>query len=54
MMLNNFVPNQPMEPNRIRTGMLKVRGNTMIFDNSIYQISNISSLEVLGTYQRLK
>ncbi|SRR5579883_274035 len=31
----------------IETSILKVRGQTLIFDNSIFQISNISTIEVV-------
>jgi hypothetical protein len=47
-MLSNIVPKQGSEQNRIKTDQLKVRGNTLIFQNSIYQISNISSISVLN------
>lgn len=46
-MVNRFLSNESDQINEIRTSILKIRGKTLIFGNSIYQIPNISSLEVV-------
>lgn len=44
MEANQFKDNQNKE---IKTPVLKVRGKTLIFENSVYQISNISSVSLV-------
>jgi Family of unknown function (DUF6232) len=46
-MLNQFLPSEQDSSNEIKTSFLKVRGKTLIFRNSIYQIANISSLDLV-------
>lgn len=46
-MVNQFLSSEPDKVNEIKTSILKVRGKTLIFENSIYQIPNISSLELV-------
>ncbi|NEO34746.1 MAG: hypothetical protein F6K36_31055, partial [Symploca sp. SIO3C6] len=45
--LKQFIPGQSQSSQEINTPVLKVRGKTIIFANSIYQISNIASLDLL-------
>jgi Family of unknown function (DUF6232) len=47
MMMNQFLPIQGEESNEIKTSFLKVRGKTLILRNSIYQIANISSIDLV-------
>jgi Family of unknown function (DUF6232) len=46
-MVNQFFPSEQDNSNEIKTSFLKVRGRTLIFRNSIYQISNIASLDLV-------
>lgn len=46
-MENQFFSNDSEKINEIKTPIIKVRGRTLIFANSIYQIRNISSLEII-------
>lgn len=46
-MVRQFIPGQSEQPKEIQTPILKVRGKTLIFANSIYQISSISALDLL-------
>jgi len=45
---NQMGSNQETSNKEIKTDVLKVRGRTLIFENSIYYISNISALEVVN------
>jgi hypothetical protein len=47
-MLNQFFSEGTSESNEINTSIIKIRGKTLIFVNSIYQLSNISSLRLLN------
>jgi hypothetical protein len=47
-MLKQFFPEESPDSNEINTSIIKIRGKTLIFINSIYQISNISSLRLLN------
>lgn len=46
MDFTNFQENDPKEK-EIATPILKVRGKTLIFENTVYQISNISSVSLV-------
>lgn len=46
--INQFLPGEAESPQEIKTDLLKIRGKTLIFANSIYQIPNISALEVIN------
>lgn len=46
-MANQFFSSESDKINEIQTSIIKVRGKTLIFANSIYQIPNISSLELV-------
>jgi len=46
-MVNQFFSSEEDSPNEVKTSFLKVRGKTLIFHNSIYQIANISSLDLV-------
>ena len=46
-MLSQFFPENSNNDTEISTSIIKIRGKTLIFLNSIYQISNISSLRLL-------
>lgn len=48
IMLSNFLSEDTSDTNEINTPIIKVRDRTLIFVNSIYQISNISSLRLLN------
>ncbi|MEH2041271.1 DUF6232 family protein [Nostoc sp.] len=47
-MLSKFLSENTSDSNEISTSIIKIRGKTLIFVNSIYQISNISSLRLLN------
>lgn len=46
-MLSQLILAETSKIKEIETSILKVRGQTLIFDNSIFQISNISSIKVV-------
>ncbi|MDK3155458.1 DUF6232 family protein [Kamptonema cortianum] len=46
-MINQLLGNEADKLKEIKTSVLKLRGKTLIFENSIYQIPNISSLELV-------
>ena len=46
-MLSKYLSGDENDTNEIVTSIIKIRGKTLIFLNSIYQISNISSLRLL-------
>ena len=43
-MVNDLLPKDAKEPVKVKTSLIKVRGKTIIFGNSVYQIHNITSL----------
>lgn len=45
--MNQFFASEQDNVNEVKTSLLKVRGRTLIFVNSIYQIANISSLDLI-------
>jgi hypothetical protein len=47
-MLSKFLSEDASDNNEINTSIIKIRGRTLIFVNSIYQISNISGLRLLN------
>ncbi|MBE9009965.1 hypothetical protein IQ250_07065 [Pseudanabaenaceae cyanobacterium LEGE 13415] len=47
-MLSKFLSEDSSDSNEINTSILKIRGRTIIFANSIFQISNISGLRLLN------
>jgi hypothetical protein len=47
-MLSQFLSEDSSDSNEINTSIIKVRGRTLIFVNSIYQISNIAGLRLLN------
>ncbi|TRU52073.1 MAG: hypothetical protein EWV91_04330 [Microcystis aeruginosa Ma_QC_Ca_00000000_S207] len=47
-MLSKFFSEDESNDNEINTSIIKIRGRTLIFVNSIYQISNIASLRLLN------
>jgi Family of unknown function (DUF6232) len=46
-MLNKFISEDASDNNEINTSIIKIRGRTLVFINSIYQISNISGIRLL-------
>jgi len=46
--LSKFLSEGMSDSNEINTSIIKIRGRTLIFVNSIYQISNISGLRLLN------
>jgi hypothetical protein len=47
-MISKFFSEDASDSSEISTSIIKIRGRTLIFINSIYQISNISSLRLLN------
>jgi hypothetical protein len=47
-MLSKLFSEDTSDNNEINTSIIKIRGRTLIFVNSIYQISNISGLRLLN------
>ncbi len=43
-MVDDLLPKDAKEPVKVKTSLIKVRGKTIIFGNSVYQIHNITSL----------
>ncbi|MEM1169830.1 MAG: hypothetical protein AAGJ08_12315 [Cyanobacteria bacterium P01_H01_bin.35] len=43
-MVDDLLPKDAKEPVKVKTSLVKVRGKTIIYGNSIYQINNITSL----------
>ena len=45
--MNNNLPKSSPEPEELESSVLKIRGKTLICKNTIYQISNISSISLV-------
>mgnify|MGYP001140930531 CR=1 FL=1 len=43
-MVNDLLPKDDKEPVKVKTSLVKVRGKTLIYGDSVYQIHNITSL----------
>lgn len=43
-MVNDLLPKDAKEPVKVKTSLIKVRGKTLIYGDSVYQIHNITSL----------
>ncbi len=45
--MNNNLPKSSPEPEEVKPSVLKIRGKTLIYKNTIYQISNITSISLI-------